>query len=174
MSAKTHRRKGWLVEPKIQGRLLGQVVLYWIVCLIGIAALLLCWRVASCPTRPIYAHLYEMAFYDGPVLLAALLLLPLVALDTLRFSNRFFGPLSRLRRSMERLARGRARRADRVPRRRPVERVRQRVQRPPGPYAASRRCRQDRLSDPRKGRAGGRAGTPARWSGFRIVQHCSA
>ena len=95
-----------MVEPKIQGRLLGQVVLYWIVCLIGIAALLLCWRVASCPTRPIYAHLYEMAFYDGPVLLAALLLLPLVALDTLRFSNRFFGPLSRLRRSMERLARG--------------------------------------------------------------------
>jgi nitrogen fixation/metabolism regulation signal transduction histidine kinase len=41
-----------------------------------------------------------------PTLLASVLLLPLVLLDCVRFSNRFVGPLFRLGRAMDRLADG--------------------------------------------------------------------
>jgi signal transduction histidine kinase len=47
-----------------------------------------------------------MWFSFRPVFLAAFLLLPLVIFDIIRFSNRFVGPILRLRRSMRQLARG--------------------------------------------------------------------
>jgi hypothetical protein len=47
MSEKTHRRTRWLVDPKVQGNLLLQVVVYWIACLIGIAMMILCWRIST-------------------------------------------------------------------------------------------------------------------------------
>ena len=53
-----------------------------------------------------YTHLDDMWFHFGPALVASTLLLPLVILDMIRLSNRFTGPLLRLRRSMRELARG--------------------------------------------------------------------
>ena len=47
-----------------------------------------------------------MWFFYGPAAIASFLLLPLVIVDIIRFSNRFVGPLLRLRRSMRALARG--------------------------------------------------------------------
>jgi hypothetical protein len=53
-----------------------------------------------------YTHFDDMWFHFGPALVASLLLLPLVLFDVIRFSNRFAGPLVRLRRAMRTLARG--------------------------------------------------------------------
>jgi hypothetical protein len=47
-----------------------------------------------------------MWYFHGPALVASLLLLPLVVIDIIRVSNRFTGPLLRLRRSMRGLASG--------------------------------------------------------------------
>ena len=47
-----------------------------------------------------------MWFFYGPAAIASFLLLPLVIMDVIRMSNRFVGPLLRLRRSMRALARG--------------------------------------------------------------------
>jgi len=47
-----------------------------------------------------------MWFYYEPALVASALLLPLVIMDVLRFTNRMIGPLLRVRRSMRALARG--------------------------------------------------------------------
>ena len=47
-----------------------------------------------------------MWYYYGAALVASLLLLPIVLIDIVRLSNRFAGPLVRLRRSMRALARG--------------------------------------------------------------------
>ena len=47
-----------------------------------------------------------MWFFYGPAAIASFLLLPLVILDTIRFSNRFVGPMLRMQRSMRDLARG--------------------------------------------------------------------
>ena len=104
MSARQDLWQRWLVDPQLQGALVVQVILYCIGYLIAVTTMVLCWLVSICPARPGYADVYEMQFYYRPVLIASLLLLPLVAVDTIRFSNRLFDPLLRLRRSMRQLS----------------------------------------------------------------------
>jgi hypothetical protein len=99
-------RKHLFVDPKVQSALIVRVVLYWVLCLIGIALMLLCWQIITGPVRLFSRHFDDMWFYYKPVLIASFVLLPLVIVDILRFSNRFVGPLLRLRRSMRELARG--------------------------------------------------------------------
>jgi len=106
MAAKSFTRKRLFVDPKVQGTLILRVVLYWIVFLVTLTLMLLCWRVFTGPARPFYTHFDDMWFQFGPALVGSCLLLPLVVFDILRLSNRFAGPLFRLRRSLRALARG--------------------------------------------------------------------
>jgi len=99
-------RKHIFVDPKVQGALVLRVILYWFVCLIAISLMLLCWRIVTGPARMFYTHFDDMWFFYGPAAVASLLLVPLVIVDVVRLSNRFTGPLLRLRRSMRALARG--------------------------------------------------------------------
>lgn len=99
-------RKQLFVDPKVQGALVVRVVFYWVVCLIAITLMLLCWRIVTGPARVFYTHFNDLWFFYGPAVIASFLLLPLVIVDVLRFSNRFTGPVLRLRRSMRALARG--------------------------------------------------------------------
>ena len=82
-----------------------RVLLYWVVCLITITLMLLCWSIIRTP-RMFYTHFDDMWFHYGPALIASFVLLPMVVLDIIRLSNRFAGPLVRLRRSMRALAQG--------------------------------------------------------------------
>jgi hypothetical protein len=108
MSHKKALRKRFFVDPKVQGSLVLRVTLYWLVCLLTITLMLLCWRIITGPVRPFYTHLDDLWFFNGPAVVASLLLLPLVVVDIIRWSNRFAGPMLRLRRSMRALARGEA------------------------------------------------------------------
>ncbi|NLX95828.1 MAG: hypothetical protein GXY83_06600 [Rhodopirellula sp.] len=108
MPSKQRPRKQLFVDAKVQGALVLRVVLYWIVCLITITLMLLCWRILTGPARIFYTHFDDMWFHYGPAMVASLVLLPLVIVDVVRLSNRFVGPLFRLRRSMRELARGEA------------------------------------------------------------------
>jgi len=99
-------RKHLFVDPKVQGALIIRVAMYWVICLITIALMLLCWDIVTGPARIFYTHFNDMWFFYGPAAIASLLLLPLVIIDVIRISNRFVGPLVRLRRSMRALARG--------------------------------------------------------------------
>ncbi len=106
MSDLKHLRKRWFVDPKIQGALVLRVVLYWLVCVIGSVLMILCWRAGTGPACPFYLRLVEMWPYYGPVVIVSLLVLPLVVADIIRFSNRFVGPMLRLRQAMRQMARG--------------------------------------------------------------------
>ena len=106
MSNKKSLRKHLFVDPKVQGALVTRVVLYWVVCLITITLMLLCWRIITGPARMFYTHFNDMWFFYGPALVASFVLLPLVIVDIIRVSNRFTGPILRLRRSIRELARG--------------------------------------------------------------------
>lgn len=99
-------RKQLFVDPKVQGALVYRVILYWVFCLFAIGLMLLCWRILTGPARLFYTHFDDMWFFHGSALVASLLLLPLVVIDIIRLSNRFTGPLLRLRRSMRALASG--------------------------------------------------------------------
>jgi hypothetical protein len=99
-------RKHLFVDYKVQGALINRVVIYWLVCLVTLTLMILCWRIITGPARMFYTHFDDMWFFYGPALIGSLLLLPLVVFDIVRLSNRFVGPLLRLRRSLRALARG--------------------------------------------------------------------
>ena len=103
---KKELRKHLFVDSKVQGALVSRVILYWVVCLVTITLMLLCWRIVTGPARMFYTHFNDMWFYYAPALIASFLLLPLIVVDIIRLSNRFVGPLLRLRRSMRELADG--------------------------------------------------------------------
>ena len=94
------------VDPKVQGALVSRVALYWLLCLVTVGLMLLCWRIATEPIELFYTHFRQLWLFYGPAAIASFLLLPLVMLDVIRLSNRFTGPVVRLRRAMRALARG--------------------------------------------------------------------
>lgn len=101
-------RKRYFVDRKLQGALLMRTLGYWCFCVLATGMVLLCWTVATGPHRPFlsYFSLHELVQQHGAVLLASILLLPILLLDVLIITNRFAGPLYRLRRSMRALAAG--------------------------------------------------------------------
>ena len=102
------RRQKFFVDAKVQGALVWRVIAYWAFCLLTITLMILCWRILTGPARMFYTHFDDMWFHLGPALVASLLLLPLVVFDVVRLSNRFAGPLIRMRRAMRALAKGEA------------------------------------------------------------------
>lgn len=108
MSGKKQLRQQLFVDPKVQGALVMRVVMYWMFCLLTITLMLLCWRILTGPARLFFTHLDDMWFFYGPALVASFLLVPIVVVDIVRLSNRFAGPLVRLRSGMRALARGEA------------------------------------------------------------------
>ena len=101
-------RKRYFVDSKVQGALLIRTLGYWCFCILATGLILLSWQVATGPHRPFlsYFSLHEVVERHGAVVLASILLLPILLLDVLITSNRFAGPLYRLRRSMRALAAG--------------------------------------------------------------------
>jgi hypothetical protein len=101
-------RKRYLVDSKLQGALMVRTFGYWCFGVLATGLVLLLWQVATGPHRPFieYFSLHEVAQRYGAVVVASMLLLPILLLDVLITSNRFAGPLYRMRRSMRALANG--------------------------------------------------------------------
>jgi|SRR5208282_4010717 len=107
MPAKRSLRSRFYVDFRVQGALVVRVVLYWLTCLLAMMLLLFAWGLITVPNRPLNAHVNDLWTLFGPAAVASLALLPAVIFDLVRLSNRFAGPMFRLRRSMHDLAQGR-------------------------------------------------------------------
>ena len=108
MAKSSFPRKRLFVDIQVQGALAVRAVLYWLLCLFAIGGLLLLWRMVAMPVTPLDQHLRELWSYFRPTAMVSLLLLPIVVVDLLRLSNRFAGPIFRLRRTMRELAEGKS------------------------------------------------------------------
>jgi len=84
-----------------------RAAVYWLFCLISISLMLLCWNALTGPPRRFVDLASDVYFRFGPAIVASLLLLPAVLIDVLRMSNRFVGPIVRLRTALRDLAEGR-------------------------------------------------------------------
>lgn len=92
---KTKRIK-LFVDRKVQGPLLVRVTFYWLTALL-LMALLSCIQVGlSSGAAPFEVKLTRVIMAFGPALITSLLILPLLLLDCIRYSNRFAGPMHRL------------------------------------------------------------------------------
>ena len=93
-----------LADMTIQGGLCIRVTLYWLGCLLSVAMTLGWWTALDESPESVVQWAQQFWNQYGPVFVISLLVLPLALLDCLIMSNRFAGPLMRLRRAMKRLA----------------------------------------------------------------------
>ncbi len=100
------RRRHYFVDAKLQGALVARVVLYLVVVMFDIGATFAFWRLITPQIRLLSPHWEALWFEYGLAAVVALLLLAVVITDIIRFTNRFVGPILRLRRSMRAVARG--------------------------------------------------------------------
>jgi len=99
-------RRIFFVDPDVQGALIKRVVVYWLACVITVSLFILCSWILIGRAGIFITHFSDMWFYYSPAIIAALLLLPLLITDVIRMSNRFVGPLVRLRRGLRAVGRG--------------------------------------------------------------------
>jgi hypothetical protein len=102
-----HRRSIFLVDREVQGALMLRIIMYWLFCLLSISLMLVCWSVYAGPPRRFADLAADLYYRYGPALSASLILLPIVMMDVLRVSNKFVGPVLRLRKGLREVAEGR-------------------------------------------------------------------
>lgn len=100
------RRSTFFIDREVQGSLLLRTAIYWLFCLLSVILMLICWMAYSGPPRRFIDLASEILYRYGPALVASLMLLPVVLMDVLRVSNRFVGPVMRLRNALRTLASG--------------------------------------------------------------------
>jgi hypothetical protein len=101
-----YKRKKLFVDPEVQRLLILRVIAYWLACMATLEILRLTWVIASGPEQPtFFAYFvnYDWRDVGGRLLIASVLLVPIVW-DMLSFSNRFAGPVFRMRRILRDVA----------------------------------------------------------------------
>jgi hypothetical protein len=100
------RRTIFFIDREVQGSLLLRTAVYWLFCLLSVSLLLIFWSAITGPDRRFVDLATDVYYRFGPALVASLVLLPIVMLDVVRQSNRFVGPITRLRKALKTLAAG--------------------------------------------------------------------
>ncbi len=101
------KRTKILVDPKVQWSIAGRVLLHWgflLVCLVSIGALV---RLMAASTAESFADALWLAIKSQTAVAGVMfVLLPVFIRDTLKLSNRFAGPMYRLRTVLADMAAG--------------------------------------------------------------------
>jgi len=104
---KRRQRKQNFIDGHVQGALLRRIVLHWIAFFVVAAvSIILLQALLGDPTQSITQRMQKETgnfTFMGIVMLA---LFPAFMLDTIRFSNRFVGPIARVRRHLRQLGKG--------------------------------------------------------------------
>jgi len=100
------RRTIFFVDSRVQGALLARTTIYWMFCLFSVSLMLICWSAFTGPSKLFVELVVDLFNRYGPGLVASLVVLPIALMDVLRLSNRFVGPVGRLRKGLKDLASG--------------------------------------------------------------------
>jgi len=101
-----HPRKKVFVDRDVQGALLRRLAVFWACCMLYVLLPSLIGQLYKEPDKLIHEQFGAIWFRYAPVLIAMFVLLPCAVLDLLKLSNRFVGPLYRVRHDLRRLANG--------------------------------------------------------------------
>lgn len=100
------KRKVDFIDPEVQGALTRRIVGQWVVFTAVAAVLAFGLQWMTDPFAPISQHAIEAWWTYGPMLLVLVCLLPVFVMDTVKLSNKFTGPIYRLRHVARSLAAG--------------------------------------------------------------------
>jgi len=103
--SEVNRKKSY-VDPQVQGALVRRLVIHWVSYVSVAAAVAFCLQVLSNPVQPLGEHIQKAWWTHGLFLLVLVFLLPVFVLDSIKLSNRFAGPIYRLRRTIHNIAQG--------------------------------------------------------------------
>jgi hypothetical protein len=106
MATKTYVRKRIFVDPRLQGALVVRIVAYWLLCLAAMAVMLRCFQAVAGVGGVSAGPADDLRLFCSAAAVGTLLFLPLVAVDVVRLSHRFVGPMVRLRRTLRELGCG--------------------------------------------------------------------
>lgn len=106
MANHEYKRRHFFVDRKVQGALLVRGVGYWAYCVVALTTIILTWDILTNPNQTLFESFREMWPLLARAIIASLILLPILAIDVVRFSNRFAGPIVRMRNTMLRAAGG--------------------------------------------------------------------
>jgi hypothetical protein len=99
-------RSRYFVDKQVQGALLLKVTVHWLAFALTLVAVLAAMQFFANPVASLSEHLSEFPRRHLMTFVILLLLFPMFLWDTVRLSNRFAGPILRLRRVMSELAEG--------------------------------------------------------------------
>ncbi|MEM1303327.1 MAG: HAMP domain-containing protein [Planctomycetota bacterium] len=103
---KVKRRKKDFVDPEVQGALARRLIAHWALFLLAACGLSLVVKWMFDPFAPISETLAEVWYTYAPVLAVLACLAPVFIYDSIRLSNRFTGPVFRLKQATRQLAEG--------------------------------------------------------------------
>lgn len=103
---KNHRRKAAYVDPEVQGALARRISIHWLLYTALAATLVVGLKWMANPFIPLTDHVVAAWWTYGPIMLVLLCLAPVFVFDAVRLSNRFTGPVLRLRNATKQLANG--------------------------------------------------------------------
>ena len=100
------KRRQLYVDGHVQGAIVRRVITYWACCVLFVVVPLCIGNVFRRPDLLFYEQFGNLWNHYWQVFVCMTCLLPFFLLDALKLSNRFAGPLFRLRRHMHLLAEG--------------------------------------------------------------------
>lgn len=103
---KIKRRKYEYIDPEVQGALTRRLVSHWALFLIVACGLSMGLKWMLDPFAPLSDTLADVWYTHAPLLAVLFALAPVFIYDAVRLSNRFTGPVHRLRQATRQLAEG--------------------------------------------------------------------
>lgn len=98
-------RKKHFVDQNVQGGLLTRIMMHWVYFVLVVAFLFIVMRsMLGDPAVPMMERFTQSLGEFALLGIVILAILPAFALDTIRYSNRFAGPIVRVRRALRELA----------------------------------------------------------------------
>ncbi len=104
--AAQNQRRNYFVNPAVQGAIVGQAVVYWLLGTAVFSLVTLVYRLIPVWLSGGNFGPAEIWYVLTPMLIASAVLLPLSLLHAVRFSHRFVGPMVRLGNAAKQLAEG--------------------------------------------------------------------
>lgn len=108
MHPKSRLRRQLMIDKSVQMEVIARAILYFLVAFLYFTGVIFCTQWMSDPETPFFQHLIRFA---GDAVLwapALFLVAPLLVYDILRLTNRFVGPVYRIRTALQGLAEGEA------------------------------------------------------------------
>ena len=100
------KRKRLFIDHQVQTPLVKRLLIYWVAMVAFITLPIAISQTIAQPSRYLFQHYADTLWSHWPILATLSVMLPFVVYDTLKFSNRFAGPVYRMRRELKRFAQG--------------------------------------------------------------------